>query len=616
MPTTTEVAGIAWTGGGKTYQLRLLQQTALLAFSSPLKVVSEVQRMAGSSGLSPLAPILPTQIEFLIQDDSATLETKFKTGQSRAFIVEMTEDGLVIFFGYLKPEFQERLVWHTTPTLRMVAADGIADLAGFTYDQAGAQTIREQVYNIANKTGLDLPLNISFEWAEDGADAATEPPDKLRYRMENLLERGGTYLDALKELCLFYNAQFYQRHGEWHFVQRSLRSSSTMTRYKVTSTGAADTADTFNYVQTLTSADLHRDATIVTEWQQASRVVTRTKYIKTLLRNPDFADGQTYWDGTSEAHSLGRKLDSNADFLEQEVGATFQIADATFDKVSFRLESRVAVDSLGTGTGDVELAEVTVTSKLGVTNWMDNAGNWQSTSTRITESVDLGANAGTEVDVSPAIASAQVPFEPCVVVVKLVHNEDPGVGSPYINYTIHKAVSAKHLTPDEADDIIRPESVTSTVETTEPGDSDEREFLIGDASGDHMAPGVLEYFDGSDWPKAEDFDGSGQRVHALRTTDRANQIAAKLPGYEFAHTFGDRIEISDVFSYDSGSGAETFIPIMVETIFPRQGAPTSRSVAYRLNTESAAPPPGLELPTPAKIYEYDLNLAKNIAQYG
>jgi len=573
-----------WTADGVDYVVKLTEPGATVT-ENAISIISPVRLRRGDPNYEPLEPVLESQIGFQVRDTSKLLRTALAGKQAGDIVLEFTADAAVIFKGYVVPDYQRHLAYLSSPEFSLSAYDGIEGLKGFTYAQGGYSTLREALYHITNKIGLSLTLNIYFDWKEDNADASTEHPDALRLRLENLMEREGTYYDALLIFCDFFNAQLFQRAGEWHFMQRSLRESS-MTEYPTDSAGSSGTANTVDYLVTVSSDDLHREQTYFWEQPAVARVVSRHKFLDYALRNGDFSEGVRYWDsGNTTEHADGRLLDNTAEYLEQEIGKTFQITPVTNrDRVNLTYSFTVAIDAAATGSGDVEWGYFKFIDLAGNERWLDTTGGWNSSETSLKSNVaNLALVAGTDVDFSSSFTSADFPFEPMGGTLKLIF--EPIINSnPWITSIIHSEYQVRHLTPDEDEDIIRPTERVYTLESTDPGTSVEHEFLFGDADSGHIAPGVIEIYDGTDWIKAQDWDGSGQLIHELRATDRHDQVKERLKSHEFAHTFGADIDIhnSIVYDHDGDQFGEVYPLVFVEKVYPRSGKVITKSVGHEI----------------------------------
>ncbi len=573
-----------WTADGVDYVVKLTEPGATVT-ENAISIISPVRLRRGDPNYEPLEPVLESQIGFQVRDTSKLLRTALAGKQAGDIVLEFTADAAMIFKGYVVPDYQRHLAYLSSPEFSLSAYDGIEGLKGFTYAQGGYKTLRAALYHITNKIGLSLTLNIYFDWKEDNADASTEHPDALRLRLENLMEREGTYYDALLIFCDFFNAQLFQRAGEWHFMQRSLRDGS-MTEYPTDSAGSSGTSNSVDYLVTVSSDDLHREQTYFWEQPAIARVVSRHKFLNYALRNGDFSEGVRYWDsGNTTEHADGRLLDNTAEYLEQEIGKTFQITPVTNrDRVNLSYSFTVAIDAAATGSGDVEWGYFKFIDLSGNERWLDTTGGWNSSETSLKSNIaNLALVAGTDVDFSTSFTSADFPFEPMGGTLKLIF--EPIInGNPWITSIIHSEYQVRHLTPDEDEDIIRPTERVYTLESTDPGTSVEHEFLFGDADTGHIAPGVIEIYDGTNWIKAQDWDGAGQLVHELRATDRHDQVKERLKSHEFAHTFGADIDIhnSIVYDHDGDSFGEVYPLVFVEKVYPRSGKVITKSAGHEI----------------------------------
>ena len=289
----------AWTGGGKSYLITVTEPGATVTEGS-FNIISDVYMRRGSKNARPLKPILQSEVAFEIRDRSLDFRNAIAGKEIGDLVLTFTEDGEVLFKGYVYPDFQRYPAYKTNPTYAVKAFDGIRTLQGFTYDQAGYQALRTQLYNIANKIGLGLQINCFFDWSENSKDAYTEEIDAVRQRVEHLLARGGTYYEALEEICRFFTAQFFQSRGQWYFMQRDMRDGEGMKNQPTSSIGSVLASETVNYALSLTDDDLHRKPTFVTGWPASARVVSKHTYIDFLLRNPDWTDGSTHWESLGD----------------------------------------------------------------------------------------------------------------------------------------------------------------------------------------------------------------------------------------------------------------------------------------------------------------------------
>ena len=589
MPETDAILEAAWTAAGSSYTMSIIDSGSG-ATAETLYIDSNIKRDVGDPNYDPLEPFLETVFQFSVIDRARFLRKYVDDHVFGDLTVLFKKGSSTIFKGYLKMDFQGYRIQEKNPRFTVTAFDGIASLAGFTWDQAGNKTVRELIWAIANKIGLGLKLNIYFEWKHDGADSSTEPPDALRSRLENLLIEAGSYLDALNIICEYYLAQFFQSGGEWHFMQRDLRGAD-LTQYVVETSGSSGTTVTgVDKIDVLTGADFHDEDSNIVEWPATARISSTQKWAKYKLRNADgFVEGEKYWDVTSPftvPHAEGRQIGNTAVTMTQEVG--FTLLDTAFadrDKLVFAFKFTAKVAAAATGSGDVEFAEVILTDIDGNQWWLQNTGNWSSgTQVVLTESIDLGSNQGAEVDFDSSILSIIVPDNAVSIVVKLLFNSDAGSGGVDLDHIIHKVYDTRPVNPDEEDDDIRPEEFVFELETGKPGEERKSTFGLGDASSKHLAPGVLEYYDGTDWIKTTDWDGAGQHVLEKRNKSISDQFGSRVTGYNAMFKFGFDFDISRSFAYDNDSDmwAEVFVPVYVSTVWKPYADPQSRAVAYNL----------------------------------
>lgn len=555
-----------------------------------LDIISDVRVIKGDAGYDHFEPILESQIMFMIRDSSKTVRAFFAGKKIGDLKLTFTVGSTVEFVGFVVPEFQRYRQYLSNPSMSIRAFDGIAGLKGFSYDQGGAQTVRDQLFNIFNKIGLTLASQNYFEWKHNGADVSTEPPDALRVRVENLIKGGGSYYDALETIARFYNAQAFQRQGEWFFMQRALRGA-TMTNRPTTSAGAGGTAVSVDHRFLVLNLAAHREETYFFERPALARVISRHSYDEYKLRNGDFTQGLSFWENSGGSIVAGDKWEGDADgsYVQQEIGLTFQITKSDpngRDRVTVHVTFEVDVDAAATGTGTLSYAEVIATEQDGTQHWMTTSQTWSATQVYLTQGgLDLDANAGSTVTYTDVVyQSGTMPAEPLKISVKLIHFEDPGVGSPYINKTRFVEAWIVHLKPDDDVDIFRPEEEVVTLETAELGDEREDEFIIGDSNADHMSPGVLEYYDGTDWLVTQDWDGAGETIHAKRAQDIVDQTDFRLKTIDVSHKYGEDVDLHNalVFDDDGDETADVYPLIFVEKNFRRNGKIHCKSTAVQL----------------------------------
>jgi len=573
-----------WSADGKAYVIKVTEPGATVT-ENAISIVSPIRLRKGDINYEALEPHLESQINFTVRDNSKLFSDALLGKQIGDIVLEFTEDGSTIFKGYVVPEFQRSLIYKSNPSFRVSAYDGVAGLKGIDYDQGGNQTVREQIYNIANKIGLSLVTNIFFEDKEDGADASTEAPDALRLRMESLLD-GGTYYDALITLCEYYNAQFFQRNGEWFFMQRSLRGAD-MTKHVVNANGTSGTKATVDYIYKADTTLLHRETSFSSVWPAKSRIESVHTYVETGLRNGDFSQGARHWsDSNSEEVATGRKLDETSESLEQEVGLTFRQTTVTNrDRVNLTFNFSVEIDGAATGAGDIEYGIFKFIDLAGNERWLDATGGWNSTETTLKYNIaDLATASSNPTTVyDGSFTSADFPFDPMGGTLKLIF--EPLIGAnAWVTSITHVEYQITHLRPEDDEEPPRPTEQVFGLETGELGDIESHEFIIGDGNDDHIAPGVMEYFDGTDWLKTTDWDGSGQSYHELRMTSRHDQLKQRLRTIEVSHKFGEDIDLHQGVAFDlenQGAG-QVYIPTFVEKTYSRNAKIHSRSAGKEL----------------------------------
>jgi len=266
-----------WSVDGKSYVIKVTEPGATVT-ENAISIISDVRLRKGKPSNGPLHPIPASQTEFTIRDHSRLFRNALAGKQTGDVVLEFTEDSTTLFKGYVIPDFQRASTWKSNPEYKVSSYDGISGLKGFTWDLDGYHAIRSLVYQICTKIGLELRINCILDWEHNNKDSSTDHIDALRIRAEHLLNDGGTYYDALKTLCTFYNAQFFQAGGEWYFMQRHTRAGASVTNYPTSSIGSTLTDETVNYTFTLTDSDLHRKPTTDSYYPANARIVSKHTY--------------------------------------------------------------------------------------------------------------------------------------------------------------------------------------------------------------------------------------------------------------------------------------------------------------------------------------------------
>lgn len=582
----------AWSADGKSYVIKVTEPGATVT-ENAIRIVSPIRLRRGDVNYDALEPVLESQLSFTIRDSSKLFRQAITGKQAGDIQIEFTEDGNVLFKGYVVPEYERRLAYLNNPLQQVTATCGINLLQGFTFDQVGKQTVREQIFAIADKIGLTLPLDIFFEDKELSAKAEPEPPDALRFRVEQLLD-DGSYYDALKTLCEFYNAQFFQSAGTWQFMQRSLRGGA-LTRRPTGSAGVAGAAESVDYLFAVSDSSAHRDGTYLYDWPAKARIESVHLLPSYGLRNGDFTQGSRFWRALSGS-SVDNKweIDTHEDYIEQEVGYTFRITSATLDRIKVHARLEVDINPSSSGTGIIRWAEVFAEDEQNNKRWLDDTGAWQSTQQYLTYGgVDLTAGAGTSVAIDDAAqASLIMPFEPMRVTVRLTHFNGSEATNPnqIINATRFAEAWITHITPEPEDDINRPEEFVYAQETGQPGEAVSHEFQIGDWSDAFIAPGVMEYFTAlDDWRPTNSWDVAGRTYHEKRMLARHGQISERLKAIEVSHKFGDDPDLHNAITFDDDGDAiaDVYVPTFIEKIYRRNAKVYVRSAGKELRKPPA-----------------------------
>lgn len=591
------IATVDWTAGGYDYTLDV-EEIGGSADSNDLSIISPITVRRGDPNYGPLEPVLESVVSFRLRDAALYLRGQFASAGPNKHLINIARDSDTFFRGYIDTRFQSYLAWKDNPEFEVTAFDGLALLDGFPWLRAGDETLREQLFAILDLTGLDLPINIVMPWKHDGADSSTEPPDALRWRSEDWLDEDSTYGDALRALCSAFDAQCFQRLGEWWFVQRAERGAS-MTVYPTDNTGAADTAYTYDPDYTATDAVLLRDVTEVIEYPITSLVTIKQRWIDRGLRNGGFELlNSRYWEdggtGALATASGGWTMDTNGDYVEQEVGHTLMAVSGTRDKLVVHLDFSMEVDASASGTGTVgnaflDYLEIKLIEADGTVLYDDGvtggSNAWTGTPTYVQYPFLLAASAGTTVsETDLKWTTPVVPSSPCKIIVKFIFQSNPNSDGDYINsFTINRAW-VYHARPDAEDDIERPAAFTYAQGNTLGGDHLEQEFILGDMYDRHITPGVMQYYDGADWQFTTDWNGSGQKFHQKRLADIVAQVSDRVPGYVFGHLWGEDVDALSSVSYDpDGDGQRAvFLPVFEERIIHLVGKHSVRTAAYQL----------------------------------
>ena len=602
-----------WTADGKSYVIKVTEPGATVT-ENAISIISPIRLRGGDPNYDPLEPILETQLEFTIRDTSNNFRTAIAGKQVGDIVLEFTEDGTTIFKGYVVPEFRRRLIYQSNPTYQVSAFDGVSLLKGFFYEQAGFQTVRDQIYNISDKVGLSLTLNQIFETKELVAKAATEAPDAMRFRVENLQEEG-SYYDALTTLCEYYNAQFFQSGGEWWFMQR-LERGADVTKRPTNSAGTAQTAVTADLIYDLTNDKAHREKTFFFDLPPKSRIESTHVIEEYLLRNSCFNEGSRHWAPESGTLSSGKwEISTHADYIEQELGTTFRKIDGTLEYIKFEVEFEIDVNASASGTGVIRWAEVFAEDESGNKRWLDNDSTWSSSQVWLEYGgVDLTANAGGTVSITDANeASLVFSHDVMRVTLRLPHYDGSEAANPnqIIDATRYDSVRVAVNRPDPDDDVLRSESITYTQETGEIGEEIKHSFSIGDANDVYMAPGIIEYYAITDaWVPSNSWSVSGRTFHEDRIIDRHDQVDERLEALEVSHKYGEDVSLHNAIGYDytGGTSAVVYVPTFVEKIYERNAKVKVRTSSIELLDASTVTPPssGLDKINHIKFQNHNL----------
>lgn len=587
-----------WTADSKSYAIKIIDPTDTNLVGS-LSIVSAIRHRKGDPSYGPREPHLESRLMFQIRDTNRTFRTAIAGKQTGDLRVLYEIDGTTVFSGFMIIAFQKSRTRDTSPRYQITAFDGIIGLQGFTYDLAGAKTTRAMFHGAFDKVGLELTSNVHMLWKHNGADASTVAVDALRNRVENMIEADASYYDFLMLLARFFVGNVFQKAGEWFFMQREGRGTHATVIERTDSAGnslaALSTDLRFDLDRNTTDGTVNvNENAMLIEWPALARIISKNEYQNFTIKNGDFSGGsnQLYWEGVSNADVDGRQMFQNTptEYLEQECGFTALDVTAIVanrDKFVLSYKFRVSVSPLATGTGDVEFAEVIAFDIDGNEWYMNGSSSWDASQVRLDESIDLGANAGGIVTFESAVSSANLPDDTVGFRVRLIFNDDAGgtLGSGEITQIVHNKYATRHLKPDEDSDVVRVTEERVELSTGKPGDELMETFFIGDGNDDHLAPGVFEYYDGTDWQKTQDWDGSGQTVHTKRATSIKDQEDERLVGFEFSHKYGDDVDLDNVFAFKE-KASDTFysiyIPVFIEKIYLANGKVHARSVAYKL----------------------------------
>ncbi len=578
-----------WSADGKAYVIKVTEPGATVT-ENAISIISPVRHRKGKLSNGPLTPILASQLDFTIRDTTKLFRTAIDGKEIGDVVLEFTEDGSTLFKGFVIPEFQRSLAWKSNPEYKISAYDGINGLKGFTWDITGEKTLRSMIYQICTKIGLSLRINMVFDWEHDSKHVSTDHVDAIRIRAEHLLNEGGTFYDALKTLCEFFNAQFFQAGGEWYFMQRHERDGTSMTNYPTSAAGSLLTDETVDYLFNITDSDLHRSSTFFSYHPANARIVSSHKYPSYLLKNADWSEGNKYWDnlgGVAGSNANRRRLEGDGDYLIQTIGETFVDADGTEDRLALTFTVYVSIDGSATGTHTLDYLKVEAVSTTGTTYNLTSGSAWTTVTppaeTYVGESINFGTFSGTTHSFPVSITTPIVPLEPMKLTLKLYGDKSATGSASDINWIEFSEIKVVHLKPDEVDDVLRAEELTVTEETGKAGENVEEEFQIGDTDNSTFyGPGVWEYTaDGTTWLPTHEWEPDSNGIHAKRADNIKTQTQAKQEFYEFKHKFGDRPDLHNTFTYESGTDItrKIYIPTFLENLYERNAKVASRSAA-------------------------------------
>jgi|GEM_PF-3953581 len=584
-----------WTADGKSYVIKVTEPGATVT-ENAISIISDITTRQGAPNSDPLRPILPTELSFVIRDNSKLFRSAMDGKEVGDVVLEFTEDGSTIFKGYVLQTFERALSWESNPEYKVTAYDSIKGLQGFDWDITGEKTPRSMLYQICTKIGLSLRINMLFDWEHDGVTGSKDPVDALQTRAEQLLSEGATYYDVLVFLCTFFNAQFFQAGGEWYFMQRHLRTAANVTNYPTSSSGSLLTDETVNYKFSLTDSDLHRDTTFFSYRPATTRIVSEHTYPSYLLKNPGWLEGNKYWDslgGVAGSTSSRRRFEGDGDYLTQTIGVSFiRVPDDFLNPVSFTydhlvINSHVYVSIGGSATGTHTLDYLKVEAKApdGTAYYLTTGGSWSTTEQFVGRSIDFGGNTSSTFDFPISITTPVVPLELMQITLTLYSDKSATGNAGDINWIEFEELRIGHMKPEAEDDKFRAEGFTVTETSTNPGQNVEEEFQVGDTDDSSFyGPGVWEYDNGSDWLPTQSWSPDSNRVHQKRAANIKAQTEARQESYEFSHKFGDSPEMHNVFVYDEAGGAtgKVYVPVYIKKTYKRNAKVKTVSAAVEL----------------------------------
>lgn len=600
-----------------TYTVKLEQDGGTLDTTTELRLIDRADVFKGDENAEALASILAGRMEFGIYDDNRHFASLFEVGEVVGFRVTATRNGDTWFKGPLYEVRGGDRVLQANQPLDLVFSDGIHTLKDIAWDKSGYMTIAELFGWIMAQTPTELPTWVYIGLSHVDADPLQNPAVTHRLLAEDIVldNEQPSYYDVLLKLCELVNAQVVQSAGAWRVMQRSARSAATLDGVQIAIDGTTITDISTSVALTLTDGIADGGNSYFEKRQKPPVSGLLSAYDYSATQEPfhdgdftgDFLDdgGFTQWDGWTKAGTVtagsffsGKPKIDDVNYVAAKLTQSPGIPVSQGDVVTLAIDAyalanaafsgyvKLGVVTLEYADGTTYYANVALNQNAAGDQYPDATGSWDLSSSTVRAQVNLtgaaddqhiSSDMGVLTQVPVVVTMEPVPSGdggPAVVTVEVSTNCSPG-GSTEID----KVEWNRFNLGVEYDGDLATRTLYSIGTVAQ--ETRRKTFTIGDRTLGNPSGSLLQYYDGTSWVDAEDWDGLGGSFHGARLTDAFKQVVSRLDGLDvtLALVESEDVQMHHTMTY----GGTKYIPVYSEeSTYPLK----RRLVVYPLRSDA------------------------------
>jgi len=539
-----------------------------IVLESDIILLDESHRVGSDSAFAP--PHLPHEVQLLILDEGNAVDRATRNAKKGTHRVVISHGGTEFFTGYAMNNVDRSDFISPFTRFTLFCTDGLTALQEVDNDYVGFHQLGNLFVNLLDDIGFQLPVNIVMDRQHQGAaPPAGILPNGIRLDVDEY-----THIDSqqpskynlLIRLLDDYGLQIFQEENEWWIMQRGMRDSSSLTKYR--SELGSWTTSAFDPTHIIDSSDLRKDETSRRSWQPLS-VAERVFKIPEIdydLLNSGFDDFTTgipdHWElaaGSVSELSSSVRLSNKSTRLQQSPERVLRGGD-TFSSL-YDITYSLDIDPVTNYT--VGLFQV-IAERLsdGVKFYNAQGTTWTTTPSYFEDTGFSGSNPPATVSVDGSINYSPLPGSSGTVYkITFVCAVDDPEGVLSTNNPASYDVLAS--SPDSLQNQFTEQVYQAVNNDYRHGvETLQQETGVADL-GDNSIANTYEYFDGTDWISTKDWSSETaiQSLAEVTLKDMVEQRFDYRDGFFLRMPADYSILLYETIKFTPFSSQKTFVPL-------------------------------------------------------